>query len=50
LLIDEQLKAISSLEKIIVRVVARDGVPTTLAKNVMQGLGWVLVDDGNQSQ
>jgi hypothetical protein len=49
-LIDEQLKAISSLEKIIVRVVARDGVPTTLAKNVMQGLGWVLIDDGNQNQ
>jgi hypothetical protein len=50
LLIDEQLKAISSLEKIIVRVVACDGVPTTLAKNIMQGLGWVLVDDANQKQ
>jgi hypothetical protein len=50
LLIDEQFKAIYSLEKIIVRVVAGDGVPTTLAKNFMQGLGWVLVDDGNQNQ
>jgi hypothetical protein len=48
--IDAQFKAISSLEKITVRVVARDGVPTTLAKNIMQGLGWVLVDGGNQYQ
>ena len=48
--INAQLKAISSLEKVVVRVVARDGVPTTLAKNIMQGLGWVLFDDGNQNQ
>ncbi|KAH8644040.1 hypothetical protein IG631_01504 [Alternaria alternata] len=48
--INAQLKAISSLEKVIVRVVARDKVPTTIAKNIMQGLGWVLFDDGNQNQ
>jgi hypothetical protein len=36
--IDTQFKTISSLEKIIVRVIARDRVPTTLAKNIMQGL------------
>jgi hypothetical protein len=48
--IDAQFKTISSLEKIIVRVVARDGVPTSLAKDIMQGFGWVLVEDGNQKQ
>jgi hypothetical protein len=50
LAIDAQLKTIPSLERIIVRVVVRDGVPTTSAKDVMQGLGWmVLSDDGNQN-
>lgn len=46
-LINAQLKAISLLEKVVVRVVARDGVLTTIAKDIMQGLGWVLFDDGN---
>lgn len=48
--IDTQLKTISSLERIVVRIVVRDRVPTTLAKNIMQGLGWVLFDDENQNQ
>jgi hypothetical protein len=43
--IDAQFKLIRSLERIIVRVAVRDGIPTASAKDVMQRLGWVVVCD-----
>jgi hypothetical protein len=43
--IDAQLKTIPSLQKIIVRFAVRDRVPSTLAKEHMQRLGWVIVSD-----
>jgi hypothetical protein len=49
LLIDAQLKTIPSLGKIVVPVKARDGAPTSAAKEIMQGLGWVVVDDGGRN-
>ncbi|TVY67448.1 hypothetical protein LSUE1_G007443 [Lachnellula suecica] len=39
--IDTQLKAISSLKKVIVRYY--DGTPTPLVVELMQGLGWVIL-------
>ncbi|CZT47988.1 uncharacterized protein RSE6_08624 [Rhynchosporium secalis] len=39
--IDAQLKAISSLQKVIVRYY--DGAPTTLVVELMQGFGWVVL-------
>jgi hypothetical protein len=41
--IDAQLKAISSLKKIIVR--SYDRTPTTSAMELMQGLGWVILPE-----
>ena len=41
--IDAQLKAIPSLKKIIVRVEVYDRVPTSSAKDLMQGLGWLVL-------
>jgi hypothetical protein len=49
LLIDAQLKTIPSLGKIVVPVKARDGAPTSAAKEIMQGLGWVVVDNGGRN-
>ena len=45
-LIDRELRAISSLRKVIVRFVDRDGIPTNVAKDLMQGLGWIIVSGG----
>ncbi|KAG4414947.1 hypothetical protein IFR04_011924 [Cadophora malorum] len=39
--IDTQLKAVSSLKKVIVRYY--DGTPTPLVVELMQGLGWVIL-------
>jgi hypothetical protein len=50
LTIDAQFKTIRSLDRVVVRVVDRDSVPTTSAKDIMRGLGWVVLDDGNQNQ
>ncbi|KIX03676.1 uncharacterized protein Z518_07229 [Rhinocladiella mackenziei CBS 650.93] len=44
--IDGHLKAIHSLQRIIVRVEAQSGVPTSSVKDMMQQLGW-LVWSGN---
>jgi hypothetical protein len=45
--IDEQLKAIHSLQRVIVRVEAQSGPLTYAAKDMMQRLGW-LVLSGNE--
>jgi hypothetical protein len=43
LAINAHLNTIPSLEKIIVRIVVRDGIPTTAQKDIMQGLGWAVI-------
>ncbi|KAF1845094.1 uncharacterized protein K460DRAFT_365986 [Cucurbitaria berberidis CBS 394.84] len=48
-LVDAQVKAIPSLKRVIVRFVVHDGVPTTSAKALMEGRGWVVISgDGNE--
>ncbi|KAF2702782.1 hypothetical protein K504DRAFT_463972 [Pleomassaria siparia CBS 279.74] len=42
-LIDERLRAIPSLHKIIVRFVDFNGIPTASAKEFMRELGWIVV-------
>lgn len=42
-LIDRQLRSIPSLCKIVVRFVDFNGIPTAFAKDLMQGLGWIVV-------
>ncbi|KAF2440433.1 hypothetical protein P171DRAFT_435226 [Karstenula rhodostoma CBS 690.94] len=42
-LIDARFKGIPSLRKIVVRFFVYDGVPSATAKDIMQGLGWVLL-------
>jgi hypothetical protein len=43
--IDAQLKAIHSLQRIIIRVEAQSGVLTSSAKDMMQRLGWLVLSD-----
>lgn len=43
--IDAQLKTIPSLKRIIVRFTVRDGIPMISAKDIMEGLGWVVLSD-----
>ncbi|EMD66394.1 hypothetical protein COCSADRAFT_34949 [Bipolaris sorokiniana ND90Pr] len=41
--IDKQLRTIPSLHKIIVRFLDFHGIPTAFAKDLMEGLGWIVV-------
>ena len=42
-LIDEHFKAMTSLKRIVVRIVLQDGVPTASARNSMEMLGWEVM-------
>lgn len=42
-LIDRQLRTLPSLRKVMVQFVDFNGIPTAFAKNLMEGLGWIVV-------